>query len=114
MHFKLKCIINSYSQQFYFIRAGNNLALNPLSANFTKWSNTLKQIADELFECFDHFVGLALKGLTLSLNKRRYIFNFKNHELKFSRTSIYRINSKPIQRVYKIIFNCFMTEAVII
>ena len=31
------------------------------SANPTKWSNTLKQ----LFECvFDHFVGLALNGLT--------------------------------------------------
>ena len=26
------------------------LCVNPLSANFTKWSNTLKQIADELFE----------------------------------------------------------------
>ena len=31
-------------------------AFNPLSANPTKWSNTLKQL-------FDHFVGLALKGL---------------------------------------------------
>ena len=30
---------------------------NPLSANPTKWLNTLKQ--------FDHFVGLALKGLRL-------------------------------------------------
>ena len=25
--------------------------LNPLCANPTKWPNTLKQIADELFEC---------------------------------------------------------------
>ena len=31
--------------------------INPLSANFTKWSNTLKQ------NVFDQFVGLALKGL---------------------------------------------------
>ena len=36
--------------------ASNNIVvvfrlLNPLSANFTKWSNTLKQFADELFEC---------------------------------------------------------------
>ena len=30
---------------------------NPLSPNPTKWSNTLKQFM------FDHFVGLALKGL---------------------------------------------------
>ena len=32
--------------------------LNPLSANFTKWLNTLKQLS-----VFDHFVGLALKWL---------------------------------------------------
>ena len=37
------------------------------SANFTKWSNTLKQFLDKLatncLSVFDHFVGLALKGL---------------------------------------------------
>ena len=41
--------------------------LNPLSANFTKWSNTLKQfvgnLATNCLSVFDHFVGLALKGL---------------------------------------------------
>ena len=41
--------------------------LNPLNANPTKWSNTLKQfVANLLTYClsvFDHFVGLALKGL---------------------------------------------------
>ena len=40
--------------------------INTLSAEPTKRSNTLKQfiqIADELFECFDHFVGSARKGL---------------------------------------------------
>ena len=31
--------------------------LNPLNANLAKWSNTILSI-------FDHFVGLALKGLT--------------------------------------------------
>ena len=34
--------------------------LNPLSANPTKWSNTLKQF---VLSVFDHFVKLALKGL---------------------------------------------------
>ena len=38
----------------------------PLSANFTKWSNTLKQFVSKLptnyLSVFDHFVGLALKG----------------------------------------------------
>ena len=47
--------------------------LNPLSANPTKWSDTLKQfVANLLMNClsvFDHFVKLVLKGLT---------FMFKN------------------------------------
>ena len=34
--------------------------INPLSGNPTKWPNTLKQC----LTVFDHFVGLALKGLT--------------------------------------------------
>ena len=40
---------------------------NPLSANFTKWANTLKQFVGKLptncLNVFDHFVVLALKGL---------------------------------------------------
>ena len=43
------------------------MVLNPLSANPTKWSNKLKQFVGKLqMNCltvFDHFVGLALKGL---------------------------------------------------
>ena len=42
--------------------------INALSANFTKWSNTLKQFVGNLptncLSVFDHFVGLALKGLS--------------------------------------------------
>ena len=38
-----------------------------LSAKFIKWSNTLKQIVGNLpticLSVFDHFSGLALKGL---------------------------------------------------
>ena len=41
---------------------------NALSAKITKWSNTLKQFVGNLptncLSVFDHFVGLALKGLT--------------------------------------------------
>ena len=40
---------------------------NPLSANFTKWSNTLKQSVGKLLttclSVFDDFVGLVLKEL---------------------------------------------------
>ena len=42
-------------------------SVNPLRANPTKWSNTFKQFVDKLLtnclSVFDHFVGLALKGL---------------------------------------------------
>ena len=54
---------------------------NPLSANFTRWSDTLKQFVGKLptnclskwfvcklptsfFSVFDHFVGSTLKGLS--------------------------------------------------
>ena len=49
---------------------------NHLSTNFTKWLNTLKQFVGNLptncLSLFDHFVGLALKGLTLE--GESYIF----------------------------------------
>ena len=42
------------------------LNFNPLSANPTKWSNTLKQFVGNLptncLSVFDHFRNLALKG----------------------------------------------------
>ena len=48
-----------------------NFLLNPLSAKFIKWLNTLKQFVGKLptncLSVFDHFVGLALKGLNPSL-----------------------------------------------
>ena len=51
----------------------------PLSANPTKWSNTLKQLVGNLptncLSVFDHFVKLALKGLrkkTIMTLKERF------------------------------------------
>ena len=45
---------------------------NPLIANPTKWSNTLKQHVGNLptncLSVFDHFVKLALKGLIIGEN----------------------------------------------
>ena len=42
-------------------------AVNPLSANPTKWPNTLKEIVGKLptncLSVFGHFVNLAFKGL---------------------------------------------------
>ena len=44
--------------------------MNPLSANPTKCSNTIKQLVGKLptncLSVLDHVVGLALKGLKLS------------------------------------------------
>ena len=51
-----------------------NMEFNPLSANFTKGSNTLKQFVCNLptncLSVFDHFVGLALKGLKNGAKKQ--------------------------------------------
>ena len=41
------------------------LAVNPISANHTKWSNTVKQLLTNCLSVFDHFVRLVLKGLTI-------------------------------------------------
>ena len=49
------------------------LIFNPLSANFRKWSNTLKQFVGKLptncLSAFDHFVGLALEGLRQEIQR---------------------------------------------
>ena len=46
------------------------IIVNPLSANPTKWSNTLKQFVGKLptncLSVFDYFVGLELKGLKIT------------------------------------------------
>ena len=57
----------------YILNCSLNIQnLNPLSAKFIKWSNILKQFVGKLpancLSVFDHFSGLALKGLnTLSV-----------------------------------------------
>ena len=66
---------------------GSNLTifLTFLSANLTKWSNTPKQFVGKLLAIclimFDHFVGLMLKGLSLTI--KAIILNYlKSIELK--------------------------------
>ena len=47
-----------------------SIKINPLSANPTKWSNTLKQFVGKLstncLSVFDHFVELVLKALKVN------------------------------------------------
>ena len=51
--------------------------LNPLNANPTKWSNTLKQFVGNLptncLSVFDHLVNLVFKGL---INKTVILLQF--------------------------------------
>ena len=53
--------------------------LNPFSANFTKWSNTLKQFIGKFptncLSVFDHFVGLVLKRLKFYASLIRQVGN---------------------------------------
>ena len=72
----VKLLIKTYNfflkkttkQDYFMILPSIFLIFNPLSANLTKWSNTLKQFVGKLptncLSVFDHFVGLALKGLS--------------------------------------------------
>ena len=47
------------------------IVLNPLNANPTKWSDTLEQFVGKFLSAFDHFEGLALKGLTTTFGALR-------------------------------------------
>ena len=64
----MSLVINALSKLYVSNTDLIEFQLNPLSVNFTKWSNTLKQFVGNLptncLSVFDHFVGLALKGLT--------------------------------------------------
>ena len=55
--------------------------ITPLSPNPAKWSNTLKQFVGKLptncLSVFDHFVGLAFKGLSTPYWNRYVILDEK-------------------------------------
>ena len=55
-----------------FSKNNLNIFFKPLSANPTKWPNTLKQFIGKLptngLSMFGHFLNLALKGLRSTLN----------------------------------------------
>ena len=58
---------------------------NPLSANPTKWSNTLKQFVGNLptncLSVFNHFVKSALKGLRV-INRVKCLYKKKKSPKK--------------------------------
>ena len=87
-----------WSSLWLQLAAGFASILNPLSANPTIWSNTLKQFVGKLrtncLSVFHHFVILALKGLTISfqmisnisaLNSRHnLVISIQNNIFSFS------------------------------
>ena len=86
-------LVDCYSIYFFW-KQGTikmRLLLNLLSTNPTKWSNTLKQFAGKLpTNCstiFDHFVGLAPKGLTQLMP----LFSFYTFWLSFNFCFFYNI-----------------------
>ena len=78
-----KVILSKYENlQKYGADPLSQHSINPLSANPTKWSNTLKQFVGNFptncLSVFDHFVGLALKELRLTVSKILQIFIHAN------------------------------------
>ena len=83
-----------YLSYFYFSNY-----FNPLSASFTKWSNTLEQFVDKLptncLSVFDHFVGLGRKGLTLfyakikTSNSPKLLLVFKTFSISLKKKKNY-------------------------
>ena len=75
--------------------------IKPLSANRTKWSNTLREFVGNLptscLSVFDYFVGLALKGLKYLKRK------FKTAILKSSHPQVFceKRCSKIFRKIYR-------------
>ena len=74
--------------------------INPLIANPTKWSNTFKQFLDKLpticLNVFDHFVGLAFKGLKFILRIIRLVCQLLGWAYVTLCTIFYHLNNFEI------------------
>ena len=72
------------------------VVFNPLSANPTKWSSTLKQFVDNLptncLSVFDHFVKLALKGLSDVFRFFNLNFIVINHITSLKQTHLFFVH----------------------
>ena len=68
------------------VMSSSKTVFNPLSVNPTKWSNTFKQFVGKLttdcLSVFDHFVGLALKGISISSYLQYHLFRFYHRRRK--------------------------------
>ena len=93
------------------IMSRRQFASYPLSANPTKWSNTLKQFVGNL-SVFDHFVKLMLKGLTVSIRdlfeykKRKYLAS--SNEIAIFRSSHENISETNMTSHFRDGNNCYL------
>ena len=66
--------------------SSSKTVFNPLSVNPTQWSNTFKQFVGKLttdcLSVFDHFVRLALKGISISSYLQYHLFRFYHRRRK--------------------------------
>ena len=92
---------------FYFVKE----QFNPLSANPTKWSNTLKQFVGNLptncLSVFDHFVGLALKGLNMCYVFTYFCDGHKNNLWLQFRSSFKLQEVQNEKKIQTLVTNCF-------
>ena len=74
--------LNNHTLRLFMILSGNLFTSSPFkrqSHKPVKHNQTIRrQIADKLFEMFDHFVGLALKGLIFWWTKIWFLDLTKN------------------------------------
>ena len=88
-------------------------AVNPLRANPTKWSNTLKQFVGILptncLSLFDYFVGLALKGLTAARTIKPNFITFLTNLTDFTLNLLSSPSDTVIWFPFSfLLFCCFM------
>ena len=73
---------NAFCTSIFYVDKLSSKPSNPLSANLTKCSNTLKKFVSNFptncLSVFDHFVWLALKGLKSYQLKKKDMINRTN------------------------------------
>ena len=89
------------------------MLINPLSANFTKLSNILKQVVGKLLtsclSVFDHFVGLALKRLKYVKVIMVFINVFLQLSTVQTQDAIIKFDSTAISQIPFLVLN-FLTS----
>ena len=102
----LSTAVKTYAKADVNVSCSCQTFLNSLSANPTKWSNTLKQFVGNLptncLSVFDHFMNLALNGLISSLLPKYFVQDGRSNNS--SLLSISGKNALKTQYTYSLLF----------